>query len=228
MLEFSRWKTAAILGVTVLVCLAAVPGVLPAHTFAQLPQWAQRKPVLGNDLQGGERVQLEVDVKDLKRFELEGVRDSMRNLLREKRIGHTGVFVRDDVVEFWIRDEAHMPRALTALDPLVRPLVEVAPANDRQKLLMRHTDARSSLWASHNAQLPPPQLEMNFADRMVRLTLTDAAFRDRVVQARRASANLIARRFGDLGLAYQLQQVGHDRLIVETTVSLERLYQLQH
>jgi hypothetical protein len=40
MLEFSRLRTAAILGLTMVVCLAAVPGVLPAAAFGRLPHWA--------------------------------------------------------------------------------------------------------------------------------------------------------------------------------------------
>src|SRR5882724_4469716 len=63
MLYFSRWKTAAILGTTLIVCLAALTNVLPAATFDSLPGWAQRKIELGMDLRGGTHVQLAVDTQ---------------------------------------------------------------------------------------------------------------------------------------------------------------------
>jgi preprotein translocase subunit SecD len=53
MLYFSRWKTAAILGTALIVCLPALTNVLPAATFDSLPGWAQRKIELGMDLGGG-------------------------------------------------------------------------------------------------------------------------------------------------------------------------------
>src|ERR1051325_2928878 len=134
MLKFSRWKTTAILGLTILVCLAAVPSALPNEMFAHLPAWAQRKFELGYDLTGGSRVQLEVKAADVKRLRLEILRNDIDDLLRRNKVAHIRVAVRDGGVEFAVRDLADLPRALTVLDPLISPLAEPAPPNERRRL----------------------------------------------------------------------------------------------
>src|SRR4051794_19265915 len=115
MLYFSRWKTAAILGTTLIVCLAALTNVLPAATFDSLPGWAQRKIELGIDLRGGEHFQYEVDVKDVRKQMVTQLRDDARSALRQGRIGHAGVVARDDGVEVRVREEADFSRALARL-----------------------------------------------------------------------------------------------------------------
>src|SRR5262245_42416113 len=99
MLMYSRWQTAAILGVAAFFCLAAVPNVLPARALAALPSWAQRTVPLGYDLQGGTYVQLQVDADDVRRQKVEALRDDVRKILRDTRIGYTGLAARSDGVD---------------------------------------------------------------------------------------------------------------------------------
>lgn len=218
--EYSRWKTAAILGVTLLVCLAAVPGVLPAATFDQLPKWAQRKPGLGYDLTGGERWQFEVDIADLKNLKLALLRDDVRDLLRNQKIGHTRIVIRDGGIEFAVRNVADVPRTLALLDPWTRPLVAPAPV---RPLFASSVDGRPSIWAHASAQVLEPFLAMTTSEATVRLAPTDAAMSSYVVHGRDAMASRIGRFFNDLGVPHRLHVVGTDRLVVETTVSLDRL-----
>lgn len=228
MLNYSRWKTIAILGVTVLVCLAAVPSALPNDVFTQLPAWAQRKFHLGYDLTGGARVQLEVDVADLKRSKLEVLRDDVRHLLRNKQIAHTRPDVRDSGVELTIRDVADMPRTLELLDAFVRPLAASSPVNERRRLLVTNVDGRPSVWAHSNTPALEPSVVSKVRDTTVRLTLTDAALSGYVPRARDASAKFIQHRFAPLDFPYRLHPVGDDRLIFETSVSIDRLNPIQH
>ena len=81
MLYFSRWKALAIVGIAVLICLCAVPNFFPAQVVAKWPEWAQRRMVLGLDLQGGSHLLLEVDAKDVKQQKLDQVRDDVRRIL---------------------------------------------------------------------------------------------------------------------------------------------------
>ena len=61
MLYFTRWKALGIILTALLVCLFAVPNFFPESTLKNWPLWAQRRLVLGLDLQGGSYLLLEVD-----------------------------------------------------------------------------------------------------------------------------------------------------------------------
>ena len=54
------------------------------------PKWAQRQIVLGLDLQGGSHILLEVDTNAVRKEKLETLRDDVRRVLRDARIGYTG------------------------------------------------------------------------------------------------------------------------------------------
>ncbi len=230
MRHYSRWQTAAILGVTLLVSLAAVPNVLPASALERLPAWAQRTFVLGYDLQGGEYVQFEVDRIDVRLQVLQQTRDEMRSLLRQHRIGFTGLVIRNDGVETWIREPADMPRVLEAFNDLVRPLDPVPPASERRGLLTRHVDGRPGVWATRNAEPAPPGYHLDIADRMVRLTPTDAVHRQRVRQARDHNLEVITQRVREVGAQklITLAPAGTDRIVLDARVgALEGFRRIQ-
>jgi preprotein translocase subunit SecD len=221
MLHYSRWQTAAILGVAMLVSLAAVPNVLPASARAALPNWAQRTFVLGYDLQGGEYTQFEVDAENMRQHVLQETRDEMRGLLRWHRVHFTGLVIRNDGVEAWIREPADMPRVVEAFNNLVRPIDPAPPASDRRMLLTRHVDGRPGIWASRNAEPVPSGYHLDIADRMVRLTPTDAVLRQRVAQARRANEAAIRERLRFMGAEklVAVSAVGADRIVVDAPYS---------
>jgi preprotein translocase subunit SecD len=116
MLDYPRWKAAAILLTTLVVSLMAVPSFLSAATFESLPKWAQRKVELGYDLQGGTRLVLAVDTKAVRQEETQRLRDEARVILREARIAtDAGVQVRDETVMVSIRDASTLERAVSKL-----------------------------------------------------------------------------------------------------------------
>ena len=81
MLFFTRWKVVGILLTAFLVCLFTVPNFVPERVVDSWPKWAQRRIVLGLDLQGGSYILLEVDRN--------AVRNEMVNALRDEvRTGH--------------------------------------------------------------------------------------------------------------------------------------------
>ena len=90
MLYFSRWKALAIILTTLVVCLFAVPNFFPEAKVKTWPVWAQRHIVLGLDLQGGSYLLLEVDSNYVKKEKLDQVRDEVRRVLRDAKIGYTG------------------------------------------------------------------------------------------------------------------------------------------
>ena len=136
MLYFTRWKAAAIVLTALVVCLFAVPNFLPEKMVQSWPKWAQRHVVLGLDLQGGSHILLEVDTNAVRKDKLEATRDDVRRVLREARIGYTGLVVRGNSVEVRIRDAAHTDQALTKLRELSVPLGGILGGTDNSRSLV--------------------------------------------------------------------------------------------
>jgi preprotein translocase subunit SecD len=193
MLYFTRWRVAAILLTVVAVCLFAVPNFLPTKMVDNWPKWAQRHVVLGLDLQGGSHILLEVDSKAVRKEMLEALRDDVRRVLREARIGYTGLVVRGNSVEVRIREGQNAGDASQKLQTLSQPLGGILSATGH-----RNVDITSE----------PGDL--------YRLTLTDPAIVERVRQAVDQSIQIIERRVNELGTVEPLiQREGSDRILVQ-------------
>src|SRR5258707_3351317 len=121
MLYFPRWKALAIILTAFTVCLCAVPNFFPEATVKGWPAWAQRRLVLGLDLQGGSYLLLEVDSNYVKKDKLDQIRDDVRRTLPEAKIGYTGLASRPDSVEVRVKD-TDVQNALTKLRELSQPL----------------------------------------------------------------------------------------------------------
>src|SRR2546430_15804533 len=115
MLYFSRWKATAILLTTFLVCAFAIPNFFPEKTVQSWPKWAQRHVVLGLDLQGGSHILLEVDSAAVRKDMLNSLLDDVRRVLREARMGYTGLVVRGNSVEVRLREGTDMQQAAAKL-----------------------------------------------------------------------------------------------------------------
>src|SRR5947207_4868524 len=114
MLYISRWKMITILATTLLVCLCAVPNFFPEDMVRGWPTWAQRHVVLGLDLQGGSHILLEVDANAVRKEKIEALREDVRRVVRDNRLGSPGaVTIRGNNVEFRIREGADPQLALT-------------------------------------------------------------------------------------------------------------------
>ncbi len=193
MLYFTRWKAAAIALTALFICLFAVPNFLPEKMVASWPKWAQRHVVLGLDLQGGSHILLEVDTKAVRKEMLETLRDDMRRVLREARIGYTGLVVRGNSVEVRIREGANANQALEKLRTLSQPLGGLLTAAGQ-----RNVDVSSE------------------AGGLIRLTLSDPAIVERVRQSVDQSIQIIERRVNELGTVEPLiQREGTDRILVQ-------------
>jgi preprotein translocase subunit SecD len=193
MLYFTRWKAAAIVLTALFVCAFAFPNFLPEKMVASWPKWAQRHVVLGLDLQGGSHILLEVDSKAVRKEMLETLRDDVRRVLRDARIGYTGLVVRGNGVEVRIREGTHSGDALTKLRALSQPLSGFLGATGQQSLDVSSED-----------------------NNLIRLTLTDPAIVGRVRQAVEQSIQIIERRVNELGTVEPLiQREGTDRVLVQ-------------
>src|SRR5476651_2347182 len=123
MLYFTRWKAGAIVLTSLFICLFAIPNFFPEKTVQSWPKWAQRHVVLGLDLQGGSHILLEVDTNAVRKDKLESLRDDVRRVVRENRLGSPATaIVRGSSVEFRIREGVDPQLTLTKLSDLSAPL----------------------------------------------------------------------------------------------------------
>ena len=196
MLHFSRLKTVLILGVTALGILFALPNLLPPSVLQVLPHWlASSRVTLGLDLQGGSHILLEVDGTALRKERAEHVRDEVRRVLREQRIGYSGLAIRDVTVQLRLRDPAETQKALTDLRALATPVTNA--------LLGGSTGEMDLTVASPT-------------EGAISVTLTEAGLNARVRSAVDQSIEIIRRRIDQLGTVEpNIQRQGANRILVQ-------------
>src|SRR5579864_6540435 len=193
MLYFTRWKALAIILTALVVCLCAVPNFFPEARVKTWPAWAQRRLVLGLDLQGGSYLLLAVDSNYVKKEKLDAVRDDVRRVLREAKIGYTGLNSRNDAVEVRISRDTELQTALSKLRELSQPLGGLLGSNGQRSLEV--TDAGNGT---------------------IRLTVPQAAITDRIRQTIEQSIQIVERRVNQLGTVEPvIQRQGNDRILVQ-------------
>src|SRR6187549_3063731 len=193
MLYFTRWKATAIVLTALIVCLFAVPNFLPEKMVQSWPKWAQRHVVLGLDLQGGSHILLEVDSAAVRKEKLEVVRDDVRRVLRDARVGYTGLVIRGTSVEVRIREGSNFDQAVDKLRELSQPLGGILNTTGQRSL-----DVRTE------------------PGNLVRLTVTEPALVERVRQSVEQSIQIVERRVNELGTVEPLiQRQGIDRILVQ-------------
>src|SRR5499426_2505797 len=193
MLYFTRWKATAIILTAFVVCLFAVPNFLPEKMVQSWPKWAQRHVVLGLDLQGGSHILLEVDSAAVRKEKLEVLRDDVRRVLRDARVGYTGLVVRGNSVEVRIREGTNFDQAVDKLRELSQPLGGILNTTGQRSLDIRTEPGN-----------------------LVRLTVTEPALVERIRQSVEQSIQIIERRVNELGTVEpSIARQGVDRVLVQ-------------
>jgi preprotein translocase subunit SecD len=191
MLYFTRWKALGIILTALVVCLCAVPNFFPEATVRNWPLWAQRRLVLGLDLQGGSYLLLSLDANYVKKDRLDQVRDDARKTLREARIQNTSV-VRNDAVEVRVNKDSDFQTALAKLRDLAQPLGGLLGSSGQRSL------------------------EVSDAGGVIRLTIPQAAITERLRQTIEQSIQIVERRVNELGTVEPvIQRQGADRILVQ-------------
>jgi len=195
MLYFSRWKTISIWAIVLLGVLFALPNVYPEWLKSQLPDWfPKREMTLGLDLQGGSHILLQLERQDLIDERLETTRDDIRTLLRDARIGYTGLSGSGRTIQVRIREAGEFEAAKTALAQLTQPV-------------------SSSLFGAGTIT------ELTLAEPepgVLRYTLTDEGIDYRVGSAVSQSIEVVGRRVNELGTTEPIiQRQGVDRILVQ-------------
>src|SRR5437762_7582137 len=117
MLNLPRWQVIAIIAVTALAALFALPNLLPGSVLDVLPHWYQQSRInLGLDLRGGAHFLLEADLRGVMTERLTNLSDSLRGELRKQGVQFKDVTVEPGrAVIVTLRDEAQRPKALDAV-----------------------------------------------------------------------------------------------------------------
>jgi preprotein translocase subunit SecD len=193
MLYFSPGKAAAILLTAVVVCAFAIPNFFPENVVRSWPAWAQRQIVLGLDLQGGSHILFEVDTDEVRKDRVQALLDDVRRVLREAKIGYTGLSAHGNSVEVRIREGSDPQTALSKLRELSQPVGRFLGATGQRTVDI--SDAGGGL---------------------IRLTVTDAEMTERIRQTVDQSIQKIERRVNELGTVEpSIQRQGNDRILVQ-------------
>jgi preprotein translocase subunit SecD len=210
---YSRWQTAAILGVAAFFCLAAVPNVLPARAYAALPTWAQRTVPLGIDLQGGSYIQFEVDRPLAHRLLSEELRDDVRKVLRDERVGYTGLVARGDVVEVRVREASDLLRAFARLRELAEPF-ELAASSPKVPVAV--PAGTPSVRSTPGVTRSGPLLELTVDGQVIRLARPRVVIDAWITRARDHRALVMNQRLSAANApGSSVRRVGADRIVLE-------------
>jgi len=195
MLYFSRWKTFSIWAVVLLGVIFALPNILPQSWRDSLPGFVPSRPMtLGLDLQGGSHILLAVDRNDLINERLQTVRDDIRTMLRDAKIGYTGLSGTGRSVQVRIREANEVDKAKEALRTLTQPV----------------TNSLFGAGAISELTLEEPE------PGLLRFTLTDEGINYRMSSAVTQSIEVIGRRVNELGTTEPIiQRQGADRVLVQ-------------
>ena len=195
MLYFSPWKTFSIWFVVIIGIVFTLPNMLPQSVLDALPSWAPKQGMtLGLDLQGGSHILLQVDKQDLINERLQATRDDIRTMLRDAKIGYTGLSGTGRSVQVRIREANEVEQAKTALAALTQPV----------------SSGVFGTGSTTELELDEPE------PGLLRFTFTEEGITYRTSSAVTQSIEVIGRRVNELGTTEPIiQRQGVDRILVQ-------------
>jgi protein-export membrane protein SecD len=123
MFYYPRWKIISILASVLISALIALPNVLsPVPKQYVADHFGLRPLTLGLDLQGGSNILMEVDHKDLVEKLQQQLSSDVRTLLRDAKIGYSGIAKIENGVTVKVTKPEDVEKAKTELNKLLQPL----------------------------------------------------------------------------------------------------------
>jgi SecD/SecF fusion protein len=189
----SRWVLISYTLLIIAGIIAALPNLFTQTQLAALPGWFPKQQVtLGLDLQGGSHLVLEVDAEKLKAERLKSLLDNTRGALRAARIQAQSFRLVGQTVVATIADQGARAQALERLRELAIPV------------------AQSGFGSAIS------DIDVTASSDQIRLTLSEAGFRDRLDHALQQSLEIVRQRVDQVGVAEPtIQRVGSDRILVQ-------------
>lgn len=195
MLQFSRVKIIAI----ILTCLAglivALPNMFSKETVAAWPSFMPKQQLpLGLDLRGGAHLLLSMDQDEIKKDWLANVRDGARKLLRDAKIGTSGLGVQGKEIIVKLSKAEDAETAKTELRKLITPIGNALIGS-----------------AGNDIDVTAGSEPGSFI-----IALTEAGIRERVTQAAASSIETVSRRINSMGTAEAtVVRQGQDRILIQ-------------
>ncbi len=194
MLHFARWTVILIIAICAAGILATIPNFFSKQEAESWPSWIpHRQLVLGLDLQGGSHILLAVDTDAVVKERVDTLRDDVRQILRDERIGYTGLTARGKNVDVTIRDVAQTDAAVKALRELSQPLGSVLSGSTARDVNLTSTP-----------------------EGKITLELSEEGITQRINSAVEQSIEIVRRRIDELGTTEPtIQRQGADRILVQ-------------
>jgi preprotein translocase subunit SecD len=205
MLRFSTTKVLAIVAVILYGCLLAAPNLLTREQRTAIeravPRWVPswvlptKAMPLGLDLQGGSHVLLEVDMPDLVRGLTTQLRDDVRRVLRETRVGIQG-----------------------GIQTLQRGVqIRVAESSDRERLLPKLRELSQPISNPLLGQTGGRDLDVTETpEGAIQLVYSEQGLNERIRRATEQALEVIRRRIDLLGTTEPvIQRQGVGRILVQ-------------
>jgi preprotein translocase subunit SecD len=196
MLQFTRFRTAIILLICLAGALVALPNLFSKETLKSWPSFLPTKQMpLGLDLQGGAHLLLAMDQDETKKDWLNNLRDESRKVLRDAKIGFTGIGAQ-------------------GLSQLVIKLAKPEQRDAAMKVLQK---VRQPVG---NALLGTGVYDVDISEGsdpgMIILKESDQGLRQRISNAASASIETINRRVNNLGTSEStIVRQGTDRILIQ-------------
>ncbi|MCV9941250.1 protein translocase subunit SecD [Boseaceae bacterium BT-24-1] len=206
MLRLQARKVILVLLVLVFGCGLAVPNLFSPETRKAIeqgaPAWIPRflLPIhamtLGLDLQGGSHVLLEIDRADLIRSQVTQLRDDVRRILREERVGlQGGIGMTPRGVQLRVPEQADRAKLMPKLRELAQPIGTFGAFGP---------SGNQSIEVNENP------------DGLIQLNVTEAGVNERIRRAVEQAIEVIRRRVDQIGTTEpNIQRQGLDRVLVQ-------------
>lgn len=195
MLHFTTAKKLAVILTCIVGLIFALPNFFSKETVASWPSFFPKQQMpLGLDLRGGAHLLLAMDQDEIKKDWMANLRDNARKLLREAKIGTTGLGVQSTQLQVKLSNVADMDKARIELRKLVAPI-------------------GSALLGSSGADM---EVSDGAEPGTLVVKLTDAGIRERVSQAAASSIETVNRRINGMGTAEAtVVRQGQDRILIQ-------------
>jgi len=195
MLQFSRVKIIAIILTCLAGLIAALPNLFSKETVAAWPSFMPKQQLpLGLDLRGGAHLLLSMDQEEIKKDWLANVRDGARKLLRDAKVGTSGLGVQGNQIIVKLSKAEDAETAKTELRKLITPIGNALIGS-----------------AGYDIDVSAGSEPASFV-----IALTDAGIRERVTQAAASSIETVSRRINAMGTAEAtVVRQGQDRILIQ-------------
>lgn len=195
MLQFSRVKIIAIILTCLAGLIAALPNLFSKETVAAWPSFMPKQQLpLGLDLRGGAHLLLSMDQEEIKKDWLANVRDGARKLLRDAKVGTSGLGVQGNQIIVKLSKAENAETAKTELRKLITPIGNALIGS-----------------AGYDIDVSAGSEPASFV-----IALTDAGIRERVTQAAASSIETVSRRINAMGTAEAtVVRQGQDRILIQ-------------